>query len=323
MTQFFHLSNAEADATQCAIKILRGLPWAAPLLKRMVDSRGLSESNKSSLFEARVALALHDRGVAPGYEHATGVGDTTVDFNSGPWLVELYSLDESDALRAATWQDGPIFGRVLTTYQPLDQGEADRANWQREQDLALLDASSMSDALKFAIRNEVMADAEAERQQREQLFKQSPAAEIVKAIERVVGKAINDGQPAKFPIPTGLHLSVLLVDARALGVSGPDRYDCDLIAYGANAVPEHIERQFVAADGKARPILGVFDPGNMMKGAQHFRERVHFLGIVSEKTYARDELHHAIRFYANPHLFASEHAARAALEDFPLFSQKA
>jgi hypothetical protein len=56
----------------------------------------------SLLFEARFALALHDCGVTPDYEHAAGVGDTTVDFCFGRWLVELHSFDESDALKAAT-----------------------------------------------------------------------------------------------------------------------------------------------------------------------------------------------------------------------------
>jgi hypothetical protein len=110
-----------------------------------------------------------------------------------------------------------------------------------------------------------MADAKKQYERREELFKQSPAAEIVKAIERVVGKAIDDkGQPAKFSIPDGSRLSALLVDARALGVAGPDRYDCDLIAYGADSVPAYVERQFVASDGKARPILGAFDSCNMV-----------------------------------------------------------
>jgi hypothetical protein len=77
----------------------------------------------SSLFEARFALALHDCGVTPEYEHAAGLGNTTVDFQFGPWLVELYSLDESDAVKAATWQNGSLSGRVLATYQPPDPAE--------------------------------------------------------------------------------------------------------------------------------------------------------------------------------------------------------
>jgi hypothetical protein len=56
-----------------------------------------------------------------------------------------------------------------------------------------------------------------------------------------------------------------------------------------------------------------------MRGAQYFRERVHFLGIVSEETYEREELQYFIRFYHNPALFASEEDALAALRTFPLF----
>jgi hypothetical protein len=112
---------------------------------------------------------------------------------------------------------------------------------------------------------------------------------------------------------------MLVVDARALGVAGPDRYDCRLIAYGADAVPEFVERQFVASDGRAYPIRGAFDSRNPMKAARVFRERVHFLGIVAEETYDRDELQYFIRFYANKNLFSSDEEARSIFSTFPLF----
>ncbi|WP_315836294.1 DUF1488 family protein [Bradyrhizobium prioriisuperbiae] len=318
MTQFFNLSQAEAEATRSALDTLRGVSWAAQLVARIAKTGGLSTDNMASLFEGRFGLALHDRGITPEYEHAAGVGNTTVDFRFGHWLVELYSLDESDALKAATWQEGPVSGRFLVTYQPPSPGEIEEADQKRERDLAMLDASSEHDALKQAIRREIVAEAHQERQRLERLAKQSPAGEVVKAIERMVRKAAQAGQPAKFPSPDGSRFSMLVVDARAFGVMGADRIDGHLIAYGANAVPECIESRFVTGDGRQHPIRGAFDPGNPTKAARHFRERVHFLGIVSEKTYERDELHHSIRFYPNLNLFPSEEAALAVLATFPL-----
>ena len=47
-----------------------------------------------------------------------GVGNSTVDFRvdlDPPWLVELVSLHESDAFKAATWTDGPFQGYALRT----------------------------------------------------------------------------------------------------------------------------------------------------------------------------------------------------------------
>jgi hypothetical protein len=319
MTQFFNLSEREATATQLALHVLRGVPWAAPLVARVAEGGGLSTANMPLLFEARFGLALHDCGIAPEYEYAAGVGETTVDFQFGQWLVELYSLDESEALKAATWEMGSSFGRVLMTAPPPCPGEAERKQEKLKRGLALLNASTESDAVKEVIQREVLAEYGKTQEQQKELFKQSPGAEIVKAIERVVGKASRDGHPTKFPVPDGSRYSMLVVDARAVGAASPDRHDCRLIAYGADAVSEWIDRHLIDAKGRAQPIRGAFDAGNRMRDAQHFRERVHFLGIVAEETYNRDELQYFIRFYHNPHLFRSCEDARAALGAFPLF----
>jgi hypothetical protein len=319
MTQFFTLSEREATATQVALRVLRGAPWAAQLVARVTERGGLSTANMPLLFEARFGLALHDCGVAPNYEYAAGVGETTVDFQFGQWLVELYSLEESDALKSATWEMDSSFGRILMTPPPPRPGDAKRTEDQLKRDLALLDESTESDAVKKAIRREVRAEHQKTRALQDEAFKQSPGAEVVKAIERVLGKANRDGQPTKFPLPDGSRYSMLLVDARAVGAAGTDPYDCKLIAYGADAVPEWIDRHLVDGKGRAHPIRGVFDAGNPMRDAQHFRERVHFLGIVAEETYARDELQYFIRFYPNPHLFGSDEDARDTLAAFPLF----
>ena len=285
MTSFFVLTSAEAVATAEAIETLRSLPWAGALLARAGERGGLTTENMATLFEVRFGRALHDCGIAPIYEHATGVGETSVDFAFDGWNVELLSFDESDAAKAATWNEEPFFGRTLISPTPptADEMELD----------------------------------ETERRRRSDLRKQSPEGETLKAIERIVGKAQNDGRPSKFPEPDGTSRSMLVIDARAQG--RPDRIDCRQIAYGTGAVPEWAGYRWIGDDGREFPIIGAFDARNPLRGARYFRERVHFLGIVSEETFEREELQYFIRFYHNPGLFASEGDALSMLRTFPLF----
>ena len=94
-------------------------------------------------------------------------------------------------------------------------GDAKRTEDQLKHDLALLDASTESDAVKKAIRREVGRHQKT-RAQQDEAFKQSPGAEVVKAIERVLGKASRNGHPTKFPLPDGSRYSMLGEDARAV-----------------------------------------------------------------------------------------------------------
>jgi hypothetical protein len=82
---------------------------------------------------------------------------------------------------------------------------------------------------------------------------------------------------------------------------------------------DHTKYCWIDDDGREIPIVGAFDAENRMKGAKHFRERVHFLGLVAEEIYERDELQYFIRFYHNPHLFSSMAEAIAVLRSFPLY----
>jgi hypothetical protein len=60
-------------------------------------------------------------------------------------------------------------------------------------------------------------------------------------------------------------------------------------------------------------------PAQSAAGSRYLRERVHFLGIVSEETFEREELQYFIRFYHNPSLFTSEDDAHSVLRTFPPF----
>jgi hypothetical protein len=280
------LTVDEAMATQAAIDILSGCGWARPLLDRIRDAGGLTRENMSFLFEARFALALHHAGIAPIYEFPTGVGGTSVDFAFGPWRVELLSLGETDAARKATWERPPYVGRILSSPRPPASNEGE-------------------------------IDPE-ERDRRREERKQSPEGETLKAVERIVSKAGDVKTPSKFPAPDGQTWSMLVVDMRTFGSGHADDWDFDRIAWGAAAVPQYVRHTWFGDDGRAYPVLGIFNPANPMGGARHFRERVHFVGFVGERLYARDELQYAIRFYANPNLLC-EDAARRILTVFPLY----
>lgn len=128
------LKTEEVKGTLDAADQLAGVAWAAPLLgqtKPIMDrlragiadrdayrAKPLQPSEMSFLFEIRFARALADAGLSAQYEHGAGVGNSTVDFRvdiDPPWLVELVSLHESEAFKAASWKSGAMAGFMLST----------------------------------------------------------------------------------------------------------------------------------------------------------------------------------------------------------------
>jgi hypothetical protein len=86
---------------------LENIQWIQPLIKKIKANGGVCNKNKPLLFELRFASELHYLGLSPNYEYKTGVDDSTVDFrinrkDSFSWLVELVSIEISDAVRRAT-----------------------------------------------------------------------------------------------------------------------------------------------------------------------------------------------------------------------------
>ncbi len=79
---------------------------------RLVDGGGLVSANMPLLFEVRFAYELTLASTSAEYECAAGVGDPTADFRihgERDWVVELMSIRESNALKGATHQFGPIY----------------------------------------------------------------------------------------------------------------------------------------------------------------------------------------------------------------------
>lgn len=124
----------EVRATLEAAKELETVIWAAPLLRRtggiierlsegLIDRASylrnpLLDSDKAILIELRFARALNRAGANAIYEYGTGVGGSSIDFKvegSPSWMIEVMSLRESQAIRDASWEDGPFFGMELRT----------------------------------------------------------------------------------------------------------------------------------------------------------------------------------------------------------------
>lgn len=132
---FFTFSEEEVVATIRAADVLAHQPWAHPLLTHTIDAvnnlrirlerrtagRPITENERGLFFELRYAEALHIAGTFADYEVNCDVGTSTVDFRvraTPQWLVELVSLGASDAMRAATQNNGAWTSLMLSSPQP-------------------------------------------------------------------------------------------------------------------------------------------------------------------------------------------------------------
>lgn len=143
------LTTAEAELTRRAIEALAGVEWARPLLRRVAEAGGVVPAAMPLLFEVRFAYALHRCGRTAQYEYAAGVGGSTVEFRipgARDWLVELVSVRESEAAKAAIHQRGPLYEQALTTPPP----GAPRAVAERSTEAQMIKAQEKIGAKVFA-----------------------------------------------------------------------------------------------------------------------------------------------------------------------------
>jgi hypothetical protein len=140
---------------------------------------------------------------------------------------------------------------------------------------------------------------------------QSPEGETLKAVERICQKLERGGKPHKFPKPEG-KTHVLLVDFRNF-MNGGRVWDRIQVALGGEYVPPEFRHYYAK-----RLVSGVFTDRTTQKGAAEARERLHFVGFVSEKSYEDGSFGSAIQFVANPNLFRTIEKAHAALAGWPL-----
>jgi hypothetical protein len=111
------ISEWEVRLSDEAIKALRDVPWAVPLLARLDPAKETRAQNRSLLFEIRFAYALHQAGHVAEYEYR-GADSSTIDFRvvtqDYEWLIELVSVCESDAVQRATQQMGLMQSLLLS-----------------------------------------------------------------------------------------------------------------------------------------------------------------------------------------------------------------
>jgi hypothetical protein len=133
------LTQSEAEYMLRVIERLRSNSWAAPLINAIQQQGGMTFATKPLLFEARVANALLLANVNPiQYEFPAGVGESTIDFRFGArpaWLAEVVSIGRSDAVEAATFHSGPVYGTTLSSPRHSESMEERR---QSEEGEALL-----------------------------------------------------------------------------------------------------------------------------------------------------------------------------------------
>lgn len=128
----FHKTD-EILATTKALESLVGIDWARPLLRKVGPD--VSTALRSLRFEARFAAELHTANVVANYEHQTGMGQLSVDFRlRGPveWLIEILSIDISDAAERASEDNDPYYSFCLSSSasdpKMSEEGEMVRAS---------------------------------------------------------------------------------------------------------------------------------------------------------------------------------------------------
>jgi len=112
------LTTSEVDYCRSVRDELSSVSWVAPLLARL-EHEPWNYQTKPLLFELRVAAELHRAGLTAHYEYPTGIGSSSVDFQfeykGREWLVEVVSILVSDAVKAASWESGMMFGTDLSS----------------------------------------------------------------------------------------------------------------------------------------------------------------------------------------------------------------
>ena len=131
-----YLNMKEGNYCVSLLNSLKNIPWIKPLIRRIEEAGGISKKNKPLLFELRFAADLHNIGLSADYEYKTGINDYSVDFriikDNYSWLVELVSIEISDAVKSATKYEGPYEETILVTGAGKQSGEGEIVRVQRK-----------------------------------------------------------------------------------------------------------------------------------------------------------------------------------------------
>uniref|UniRef100_A0A7C3ZDG7 Uncharacterized protein n=1 Tax=Desulfobacca acetoxidans TaxID=60893 RepID=A0A7C3ZDG7_9BACT len=149
--------------------------------------------------------------------------------------------------------------------------------------------------------------------------RKSVEGEIIKAQERIGEKLLKKQRPIKFPEPNeAIHM--VMVDARGfLGIGiCADKANWRQIMYGPHGLGELTSFWKNPGTGQSEPIRGLFEKNCPARASRVIQERLHFIGVVCERTFEAGEIKERSCYYCNPALFENEEEARIVLSHWPL-----
>ena len=222
---------------------------------------------KAALFEIRIANAIYQSGYNAIYECKTGVDKTSVDF--------LIHCDENKGQH--NW--------LVELTSLRDSEDIKQATTQKNDIYCYISPDNNAEVKDIWRAQQVIL---------------SKVAKSCKKKSAII--------PIKFPVPnaTMSTYNAIVIDMRAINLGMVDKYDLQIIMYGSqhlrNIKYGLLYREFVTTDGVRKPILGICDPKYEDPRAQYFRERIHAVGFINEKTYKQGEINSEIQTYCNHHL---------------------
>jgi hypothetical protein len=110
--------------------------------------------------------------------------------------------------------------------------------------------------------------------------------EVLIAQQKICEKVFKNGKPVKFPLPAASDaFHIIVVDMRGfLGGIPSDHADYFQLCFGNDAVGL-AEKRFWRADGRDKPVLGIFQDTERPRGAREIRKRIHGILFTRDTTY--------------------------------------
>lgn len=144
----------------------------------------------------------------------------------------------------------------------------------------------------------------------------SDAGEMLRIQEKILEKVYDRRRKRaiKFPPIRDHRVHVLVVDVRRFLLGHLDEYDAGQIGFGPRAAGAFA--QYWSADGKERPVFGLFQEEHPSPGAKILQERVHFVLLSPVRRFTQGGLFLGAFLLANPSLL-SESCIHELLGSWP------
>lgn len=262
------LCISEADYCREILQEFEREKFLTQLTTDIKKRGGVKAENKSLLFELRFAKELKDFGIIPEYEQKT-VDGSSVDF----------CFEAEDRKHAFT---------ELVSIQCSD---AIRQGTTTE----------FCSGIEYF---ETLLSTDNEN------HKLSEEGEIILAQQKICQKVFSNNKPVKFPsiAESAASYHIIVVDMRNVMIGGCNQCDYKQLAYGNNYVAQDNARLWRdPKTGKVKPIIGIFENDNPLRGAQLLRERIHAIIFTNCEEYEPKKLLSQSVTICNPHLIKQVH----------------